>query len=51
MNLDIGLGDTEEDLRKNARAVKKRIFFYASTRTYQTCSRCTGSRISSRDCT
>ena len=29
------LGDTEEELRKNARAVKKQIAFYASTRTYQ----------------
>ena len=29
------LGDSEEELRRNARAVKKQIAFYASTRTYQ----------------
>jgi probable F420-dependent oxidoreductase len=29
------LGDTEEESRRNARAVKKQIAFYASTRTYQ----------------
>ena len=29
------LGDTEEELRRNARAVKKQIAFSASTRTYQ----------------
>jgi alkanesulfonate monooxygenase SsuD/methylene tetrahydromethanopterin reductase-like flavin-dependent oxidoreductase (luciferase family) len=34
VNLDIGLGDTEEELRKNARAVKKQIAFSAPTRTY-----------------
>jgi probable F420-dependent oxidoreductase len=29
------LGDSEEERRRNARAVKKQIAFYASTRTYQ----------------
>ncbi|MGH7404138.1 MAG: LLM class flavin-dependent oxidoreductase [Candidatus Rokuibacteriota bacterium] len=29
------LGDTEEERRKSARAVKRQIAFYASTRTYQ----------------
>ena len=29
------LGDTEEERRRNARAVKQQIAFYASTRTYQ----------------
>ena len=29
------LGDTEEELERNARAVKQQIAFYASTRTYQ----------------
>ncbi len=31
----VALGDTEEELRRSTRAVKKQIAFYASTRTYQ----------------